>query len=77
VPQTTTTIASTTTTVDQGTTTTTAEVLGVQFTKGSEASRALASTGAGFFRPFMLLGALMLLIGVALMTIKVSPQARA
>ncbi|MEY2568393.1 MAG: hypothetical protein QOE35_2922 [Actinomycetota bacterium] len=74
---TTTTIASTTTTAAVGGTTTTADVLGVQFTRGTETSRGLASTGAGFFRPFMLLGALMLLIGVTLMTIKVSPQARA
>jgi hypothetical protein len=75
---TTTTIASTTTTAAVGgSTTTSADVLGVQFTRGTETSRGLASTGAGFFRPFMLLGALMLLIGVTLMTIKVSPQARA
>ncbi|MDQ1373784.1 MAG: hypothetical protein QOJ09_1122, partial [Actinomycetota bacterium] len=72
---TTTTIAATTTTAAVGgATTTTADVLGVQFTRGTETSRGLASTGAGFFRPFMLLGALMLLLGVALMTIKVSPQ---
>jgi hypothetical protein len=70
---TTTTVASTTTTVAAGgTTTTTAEVLGVQFTRGVDP---LASTGAGFLRPFTLLGALLLLLGVALMTIKVRPLA--
>jgi hypothetical protein len=69
--------ATTTTVAVDGSTTTTAEVLGVQFTRGDEQARGLASTGAPFFRPFTMLGALLLLLGVALMTIKVRPQARA
>ncbi len=81
-PQATTTTApgATTTTVAVGgsTTTTSAdEVLGVQFSRGDEQARGLASTGATFFRPFTMLGALLQLIGVALMTIKFSPMARA
>jgi hypothetical protein len=78
VPETTTTTApATTTTVAAETTTTTAaSVLGVQFTQGDEQARGLATTGVGHIRPMMLLGALMLLVGVALMAIKVSPQAR-
>jgi hypothetical protein len=81
--QTTTTVAQqTTTTVAGGTTTTVAvggsttvpaDVLGVQFTRGDESPRALASTGAGFMRPFTLMGALLLLVGVALMIIRVRP----
>jgi hypothetical protein len=79
-PQATTTTApqaTTTTVAVEGSTTTTAEVLGVQFTRGDEQARGLASTGATFVRPFTLLGALLLLLGVALMTIKVRPQAQA
>ena len=69
--------ATTTTVVVGGNTTTTAgtDVLGVQF--GREQPRGFALTGAGLFRPLTLLGALLLLVGVALMTIKLSPQARA
>ncbi|MEY2476442.1 MAG: hypothetical protein QOG87_1757 [Actinomycetota bacterium] len=69
--------ATTTTVAVGGSTTTTAEVLGVQFSRGDEQARGLASTGAAFFRPFTMLGALLLLLGVALMTIKFSPMARA
>ena len=78
-PTTTTTAAGATTTTAavEGATTTTAEVLGVQFSRGDEQARGLASTGAPFFRPFTMLGALLLLLGVALMTIKVRPQAKA
>jgi hypothetical protein len=76
-PTTTTTAAGATTTTVAGVTTTTAEVLGVQFSRGDEQARGLASTGAPYFRPFTMLGALLLLIGVALMTIKVRPMARA
>jgi hypothetical protein len=87
VPETTTTtVASTTSTTAAPTTTTTVavggsttstvgpDVLGVQFSRGS--SEPLASTGAGFLRPFTLLGALLLLLGVALMTLRVGPLAR-
>ena len=83
VQQTTTTVAPTTTappattTTVAGVTTTTAEVLGVQFSRGDEQARGLASTGAPFFRPFTMLGSLLLLLGVALMTIKLRPQAQA
>jgi hypothetical protein len=70
--------ATTTTAAVQGaTSTTSAEVLGVQFSRGEEQARGLASTGAGFFRPFTMLGALLLLIGMALMTIKLHPLAKA
>jgi hypothetical protein len=69
--------ATTTTAAVEGTTTTTAEVLGVQFTRGEEQARGLASTGSTYFRPFTMLGALLLLLGVALMTIKVRPLAKA
>ena len=83
VPQTTTTVPQTTTTVPQQTTTTTvaaattttADVLGVQFNRGNETPRGLAATGAGFFRPMTMLGALLLLVGISLMLIKVRPQA--
>ena len=72
--QTTTTVAGVTTTVAVGgNTTTTAEVLGVQFSRGDESPRALASTGAGFMRPFTLVGAMLLLVGMALMIIRVHP----
>jgi hypothetical protein len=74
--QTTTTVAGATTTVAVGgSTTTPADVLGVQFSRGDESPRALASTGAGFMRPFTLLGALLLLVGMALMIIRVHPTA--
>jgi hypothetical protein len=85
VPQTTTTVPQTTTTAPTTTTagptttvavggvsTTAPEVQGVQF---SRAGGDLASTGAGFMRPFTLLGALLLLVGVALMIVKVNPSA--
>jgi hypothetical protein len=77
-PATTTTVAAVTTTTVGETTTTTApaSVLGVQFTQGQEQARGFATTGVSYFRPMMLLGALLLLVGVALMAIKVSPQAR-
>jgi hypothetical protein len=73
--QTTTTVAqqTTTTVAVAGNTTTTAEVLGVQFTQDGETP--LASTGAGFMRPFTLLGALFLLVGMTLMIIRVRPVA--
>lgn len=70
---TTTTVAQTTTTVAVGGTTTVPEVGGVQFSRGTETARGLASTGAGFMRPFTLLGALLLLVGVALMIVRVGP----
>ena len=84
--QTTTTVAEqqTTTTVAEETTTTTAavagvtvttepEVLGVQFSRATGGP--LASTGAGFLRPFTLLGALLLLVGMSLMIVRVRPTA--
>jgi hypothetical protein len=77
VQQTTTTAAPTTTTTVAGATTTTAQVLGVQFTRGDEQARGLATTGDPYFRPFTMLGALLLLLGITLMTIKVRPQAKA
>ena len=75
---TTTTVAAvTTTTVAGGTTTTTAaSVLGVQFTQGQEQARGFAVTGSGYIQPMLVLGALLLLVGVALMTLKISPLAR-
>ena len=68
--------ATTTTVAVEGSTTTTAEVLGVQFSRGDEQPRGLASTGVPFFRPFTMLGALLLLVGMTLMTIKVRPSAK-
>ena len=68
--------ATTTTVAIEGATTTTAEVLGVQFNRGDEQARGLASTGVPFFRPFTMLGALLLLVGITLMTIRVRPLAK-
>jgi hypothetical protein len=68
--------ATTTTVAIEGATTTTAEVLGVQFNRGDEQARGLATTGVAFFRPFTMLGALLLLVGITLMTIKLSPAAK-
>jgi hypothetical protein len=72
--ETTTTVAGDTTTtvaVEGSTVTTEPEVLGVQFSRGS--GDPLAATGAGFMRPFTLAGALLLLLGMALMIIRVRP----